>query len=111
MPDSRGGKDYLAKPGNYRVEPNCSLDRKMTGGKILFVAGDQQIAAPAEPTGKWSDFHTFELGIMNVDRAGDIPVMLQAAQLPQVSGAALPDVSRLSLTPTNTPAASKPESQ
>ena len=95
-----------AKPGNYRVELNYSLDRKMTGGKILLVAGDQQIVAPAEPTDKWSDFHTFELGIVRVDKAGDTTVTLQAAQLPQVPGAALPDVSWLSLTPTNAPATS-----
>jgi hypothetical protein len=97
-----------AKPGNYRVELNYSLDPKMTGGKILFRAGDQQLIAPAPVTGKWSDFHTFELGVVQVGQGGDIPVKLQAAQLPQVPGAALPDVGWLSFTATKAPATSNP---
>lgn len=101
----------VRQPGNYRVALNYSLDKAMTGGKISLVAGDQQIIAPAEPTGKWSDFRAFELGVVRADKAGDIPVTLQAAQLPQVPAAALPDVAWLSLTPTNAPATSKPVNQ
>lgn len=96
------------KPGNYRVALNYSLGAAMKGGKILLVAHDQLIVAPAEPTGKWSDFRTFELGVVRVERAGEISVILQAAQLPQTPGAALPDVAWLSLAPTNAPATSKP---
>jgi hypothetical protein len=67
-----------------------------------------QLIAPVEVTGKWSDFHTFELGVVHVGKGGDTPVRLQAAQLPQVAGAALPDVSWLSLKPTNAAATSNP---
>jgi hypothetical protein len=45
------------------------------------------------------------------DEAGDLPVTLQAAQLPQGPGSALPDVVWLSLMSTNAPATSKSASQ
>ena len=98
----------ILQKGNYKVAMNYSLDKAMKGGKISFTAGDQQIITLAEPSGSWSDFRTFELGIVNIDKTGTARIVLQAAQLPDVQGAALPDVFWLSLTPTNETATSKP---
>ena len=95
-----------ARPGRYQVEMKYSLDQTMKGGKVLITVGGQRIIVPVEPSGKWTDYRTFPLGVVSVDRAGDLPVVLQAAQLPEGIQTALPDVAWLSLTPTGEPATS-----
>jgi hypothetical protein len=97
----------ISNPGNYLVKLNYSLDKGITGGVMSFIAGDQQIIAAAEPTLNWHDFRTFELGVVKLNKAGNVLVVLQGIQLPHTGGA-LPDVAWLSLTPTNVPATSKP---
>jgi hypothetical protein len=96
------------QPGNYHVQMNYSLDKVWTGGKMLFVADNQQIIAPAEPTTGWADYRIFELGVVNIGKAGSITVLLKAMKLTEPKGGPLPDIAWLSLTPTNAPATSKP---
>jgi hypothetical protein len=81
------------------------------GAVQLTNTGDEPAAVGIVitfPSVTFSDFRTFELGVVRMDKTGNVPVILQAAQLPQVPGVALPDVSRLSLTLTDAPATSKP---
>lgn len=96
-----------AEPGRYLVEMHYSLDLSMKGGKVSLTVGDQRIVAPVQPSGKWTDYKTFPLGVVSVKKPGDRAVVLQAAQLPAVSGAALPDVARILFTPTSEPATSE----
>ncbi len=96
-----------ATPGRYRAELNYSLHPNMQGGKISLTVGDQRIVAPADTTAAWTDFRTFPLGIVSVERAGELSVVLQAAQMPLPTSSAMPDVVWLSLTPTDDPANSE----
>ncbi|HEX8311715.1 MAG TPA: DUF1080 domain-containing protein [Chthoniobacteraceae bacterium] len=96
-----------AEPGRYRVEINYSLHPNMQGGKISLIAGEQRIVAPAETTGAWTEFRTFPLGVLSVEKGGDLSVVLQAAQMPSPASPAMPDVVWLSLTPTDAPATSE----
>jgi hypothetical protein len=98
--DTISWKCQISKPGNYLVKINYSLDKELTGGVMSFIAGDQQIIAAAEPTNNWHDFRTFELGVVKMNKAGNIQVVIQGIQLPHTGGA-LPDVAWLSLTSTN----------
>ncbi|HEY3761865.1 MAG TPA: hypothetical protein VGN23_08965 [Verrucomicrobiae bacterium] len=97
----------VPRPGNYSVALNYALNPKMAGGIISFKAGDQQIIVPAVTTSNWQDFRTLELGIVQADKTGDLPITLQAAQVPSGKGAAMPDIAWLSLTLTNAPATAK----
>jgi hypothetical protein len=107
LKDTISWECQISKPGNYLVKLNYSLDLGLTGGVMSFIAGDQQIIASAEPTNNWHDFRTFELGVVKMNRAGNILVVVQGLQLPHKTGA-LPDVAWLSFSPTNGPATSKP---
>jgi hypothetical protein len=95
------------EPGRYRAELNYSLDPKMRGGKISLTVGDQRLVAPAETTAAWTEFRTFPLGVLSVEKAGELAIVLQAAEMPSPTSSAMPDVVWLSLTPTDAPAISE----
>ncbi len=95
------------KPGRYRAELNYSLHPAMQGGRISLTAGNQRIVAPAATTSAWTEFKTFPLGVLSVERGGDLVVALQAAQMPQNASPAMPDVLWLLLTPSDAPATSE----
>jgi hypothetical protein len=97
----------IPKPGNYLVKINYSLDKELTGGVISFIAGDQQIIAATVPTCNWLDFRIFELGVVKINKAGNIMVTVQGIRLPHAEGP-LPDIAWISLSPTNAATTSKP---
>jgi hypothetical protein len=96
-----------AKRGRYRAELNYSLHPNMKGGRISLTIGAQRIVVAAPTTAAWMEFRTFPLGNVSVDEAGDVRVILQAAQMPSAESPAMPDVVWLSLTPTEESASSE----
>lgn len=98
---------HATKPGNYLVELNYSLNPSLKDGRILLMIGGQQIIAPAVPSAGWTEYKTFPLGVVAVEKAGKQSVVLKAAQLPTAQRAAMPDIAWLSLTPTDGPATSE----
>jgi hypothetical protein len=97
----------VPNPGNYLVKINYSLDKGLTGGVMSFIAGDQQIIAATVPTYNWLDFRIFELGVVRINKAGNIMVAVHGIRLPHAEGS-LPDIAWISLSPTNAPVTSKP---
>lgn len=95
------------RAGHYQAALHYSLAPAMQGGRISLTVDSQRLVAAATPSAAWTDYQTFQLGVIYIDKAGAVSVVLQAAQLPAVPQAALPDVAWLSLTPTDAPSMSE----
>lgn len=93
---------YLEK-GNYLV--NLYGAEPYFGGVIGITIGNQQQAVLIDSTQNWTDFKTYELGVVRIAQSGETSITLQGLQftLLDKNGKkidALPDVRWLSLTPT-----------
>ncbi|MDB5119665.1 MAG: Xylose isomerase-like barrel [Sphingobacteriales bacterium] len=88
-----------ASPGNYLVTINYSLNKTLVGGVFSLRAGEQQITVTAPVTESWYDFKTFEMGILQLEEAGTLPIVLQALKLPEAKETAMPDITWLKFIP------------
>ena len=86
----------VPKVGNYRVQINYSLDSVLTGGLLSFRIDDQLILVPTLPTTDWLDYQIFDIGIINIKKAGSVRIILKGAQIPKGNNAALPDIAWIS---------------
>ena len=87
------------KPGTYRVRLNYALPPSMPGGSMLLTVGRHDLKIMAKATEGWTDFQTFDAGVITVDQSGPVKVTLKGDRLPAVSGGVFPDVMWLSLAP------------
>ncbi|NDV81592.1 DUF1080 domain-containing protein [Bacteroides sp. 51] len=97
------------KKGNYVVSLNYS--EPYSGGAATVTIGRQQFAVLIQPTGSWTEYKTFDLGVINVENPGDAEIILKAIQLTlkgKEHKEALPDIHWLTLTPTKEKATSQP---
>ena len=95
--------------GNYWVRMHYS--EPAMGGAASLTVGDEQLVSLLEPTGDWTRYETFDLGIIRINKTGRLPVTLKGTQLSLVDGkhqSALPDVHWISFTPTDEEAQSQP---
>ena len=67
----------MEKPGKYRVEMNYSLTPGAAGSKIAVSVGDQVLKARPAAGKNWTDYKTGDIGEVDIDKPGNIPVSVK----------------------------------
>jgi alpha-L-fucosidase len=90
----------VSKPGRFAVTLEFACDADSGGSRIVLAAGEGPSAARLEwevpPTGGWRRFETAELGEVEIEKAGVIPVRIEPLAKP---GLGVMNLRRVVLTP------------
>jgi lysophospholipase L1-like esterase len=73
---------HAEKPGVYRVDLYYSQPTGNDGASIAVSVGDQSVETTPPATGDWSIYKTVPVGEVQIDKAGDVDVILVARKTP-----------------------------
>ena len=100
--------------GNYEVLISYSQPHK--GSAMIMQADGQELASLFPNTFTWYDFSTFDMGVLKIEKGGNIKLLMKGLQPAikrnkegkLVADGALPDVKYVMLVPTSLPETSQP---
>jgi hypothetical protein len=62
--------------GSYKVSIRYAAQEEWAGSKYQVAVGPQSLTSGVEPTGNWFQYKKFELGTVNIPKAGEYTVKM-----------------------------------
>jgi alpha-L-fucosidase len=77
--DSVSWRLLLSQTGVYKVRVQYAAREGWEGSKYVVTIGSQSLTAAVEATGDWYEYRTFDLGSVNLSKAGEYAVSVRPA--------------------------------
>jgi alpha-L-fucosidase len=77
--DSVAWRLLLSQTGVYRVRVQYAARKGWEGSRYVVRIGSQSLAAAVKATGDWYEYRTFDLGSVNLSKAGEYAVSVRPA--------------------------------
>ena len=79
----------IDQPGRWHVRISTACPKRQAGTPIRLSLGDAILDGRIERTDRWDDFRQFDLGVIDIDEAGDFTLRLEPTAEPRESVANL----------------------
>ena len=79
----------IDQPGRWHVRISTACPKRQAGTPIRLSVGDAILDGRIERTDRWDDFRQFDLGVIDIDEAGDFTLRLEPTAEPRESVANL----------------------
>ncbi len=72
------------EPGTYTVDAMYSLDPQYSGSTFAMTVGTQTLSKKLEATKDWDDYHSLNLGEVQIEKAGDATLTMTVTDKPKL---------------------------